>query len=335
METPNPARPDGRCTAGLLTFNGEADAPDCVAALLAQTEPAIDVRWIDNASTDATVEKVLDRHPEFVAPDRMESNIGFCGGHNRAFAASIAPYYLALNQDAILSPDYIARLCDRMDEDPSLAAVSGLVVSADSRRVLSAGMAVSRARFPWELNAGEIPPENPAGELRIVPAVTGAAIMIRRSAVARLSPDPDALFAPEFFAYFEEADLAMRIARAGLRCGTDTGARAWHRERGREGRARPAIHAHYLKNHWLITLRHDTPREFLADLPRILAGEVRHYLPRYVASPGATLRALAALPGCIGPTLRFRRWADANFDPDAGGRAVFYRESVRLLKDRG
>lgn len=345
---PRTAPGAARCTVGLLTLNGESDAADCAASVLAQTEPDLDIRWIDNGSSDRTIESVLEGHPGFVRPERLGENIGFCGGHNMAFAAADAPYYLALNQDAVLAPDYVERLCDRMDRDDSISAISGIILSGSPSQagpwpVLSAGMALSRGRFPYELGAGTeyrppVGPGNDAPYVRFVPAVTGAALMIRRAHVPLLPPGDGTLFPEEFFAYFEEVDLALRIARAGFRCAVDPAALAWHRARGREGRGRTEIRAHYLRNHWLLSLRHDSPTEFLADLPRIIGGELRHYLPRYAGDPAATLRALALLPRAIGPTSRFRRDARAlarNRDDGAAagdGRARFYRESVRLLR---
>src|SRR5689334_21820051 len=87
-----------RCAVGLLTWNGERDVLECVRSILGQTEQSLEICWVDNASSDSTVAWVKREFPSFPAPMIMSSNIGFCAGHNVAFAQTKAPYYLALNQ---------------------------------------------------------------------------------------------------------------------------------------------------------------------------------------------------------------------------------------------
>lgn len=327
--------PPARCAAGLLTWNGERDAPAAARSLLAQDEPGLELLWLDNASADGTVRAVRDGATGFPAPRIAETNTGFCGGHNRLFALSQAPYYLALNQDAALAPDYIRRLCDWMDEDPALALASGLILEgspedAGPARIYSAGMAMGRGRFPFELEQGR-PWERKPAQRRSVPAVTGAAILIRRSAALALDPEQGRLFPESFFAYFEEVDMALRAARAGFSAGVDRGAIAWHAARGQGGEGRPAIRFHYLKNHWLVSLRNDAWSDLIAELPALLAGEVRHYLPQYLRAPGVTLRAFAAALRLLPEARRSRRAFAAAFPGEREGRQRFHEASRREL----
>ena len=332
----------GRCAALLLTWNGAADAPYAARSLLAQTEPDLDIRWIDNASTDDTMSRVRAEVPEFPLPELMEKNVGFCAGHNRAFAATDAPYYLALNQDVVLAPDYIERLCDWMDEDESLASTSGLVLSHSGdwedppldpdSTINSAGMAMGLGRFPFELRMGREPTERDR-ERQFVPAVTGAAMMIRRSAMEKVADRPGELFPPEFFAYFEEVDLALRIARAGLRCGVEGSALAWHAARGRGGKMNPAIRKHYIKNHWLVTFRNDRWTEMLAELPYIAKGELVHYVPQYLKALVPFIKARFQTLTMLPEARRVFRRGARKFPDSTEGRRRFYKESRRLLKE--
>ncbi len=325
-----------RCAIGLLTWNGERDVVRCVQSILAQTEPNLEILWMDNASEDATVKSVQEFFPNFPAPVMNPSNLGFCAGHNRLFDSTTTPYYLALNQDAVLAPDYVQKLCDWMEEDTSLALTSGLILQANSEldpsaKIYSAGMAMGRGRFPFELRMG-MEPRSEDRQQRYVPAVTGAAMMIRRSAISTLSESPGQLFPPEFFAYFEEVDLALRAIQAGMRCGVAGSALAWHSARGQGGEGNALIRMHYLKNHWLVSLRNDGWSDFIRELPYILKGEMVHYLPKYLSSPKTTIKALNFAFGHF----RHARKSFASFSqkfPDARqGRAEFYKLSLQSLK---
>jgi len=327
----------GRCAVGLLTWNGEADVAACVRALQAQSEPALDVIWIDNGSTDGTVSRVREAARDFPEPRRLAANIGFCAGHNLGLSLARLPYYLALNQDVALAPDYIGRLCDWLDEDSTLAATSGLLLqTADLEHldpaapIASAGLAMGYGRFPFELGMDRSPGPSDSAR-RYVPGVTGAAMLLRRSAVQALT-DSDEFFPADFFAYFEEVDLALRLARAGWRCGLDGAARAWHARRGHEGRRDPRLRVHYLKNHWLVSLRNDAWSELLREAPYVLKGELRWYFPRYLRTPWAALQALGAALVHAPRARRVYQSLERRFPEARAGRAGFYALSRSLLR---
>lgn len=325
-----------RCTVGLLTWNGERDVAACVRSILSQTECDLEIVWVDNASSDSTRSVITQEFVNFPAPVVMEHNTGFCGGHNHAFALAKGRYYLALNQDAILSPDYIQTLCDWMDAVPDLGMTSGLILWGNdspsaNAKIYSAGLAMGHGRFPFELERDRaVTPQ--LRERRWVPGVTGAAMLIRQSAALDAASDTRELFPPEFFAYFEEVELAMRLAEAGWKCGVDGRAIAWHAERGQGGKAHSTIRAHYLKNHWLISLRHDSASDCLRELPAIIRGELFHYVSKYLTSPKAALSALAQCAKLIPGARRARREMLNRHPAAAEGRRRFYDESRRILR---
>jgi len=324
-----------RCTIGLLTWNGERDVAACVRSILSQTERDLEIVWVDNASTDSTRSVVAQEFPTFPASLIMDHNTGFCGGHNHAFALAKGRYYLALNQDAILSPDYIQTLCDWMDEVPDLGMTSGLILWGNdtpsaNAKIYSAGLAMGHGRFPFELERDRaVTPQ--LRERRWVPGVTGAAMIIRQSAALDAASDTRELFPPEFFAYFEEVDLAMRLAEAGWKCGVDGSAIAWHAERGQGGASHSMIRAHYLKNHWLISLRHDSPFDWMRELPAIIRGEFLHYAAKYLAAPRATLSAIIKCSQHIPRSRHIFKHIRTRHPNASLGRRLYYESSRHIL----
>ncbi len=326
-----------RCALGLLTWNGERDVVHCLRSVREQTEPNIEIAWVDNASTDHTAVRVRENFPDFASPDVLSNNIGFCGGHNRLFRATRAKYYLALNQDATLAPDYIQKICDWMDEDESLALASGLILWGNdpgdpNAKIYSAGMAMGYGRFPFEIHRNQLPTPGDR-ERRIVPAVTGAAFVVRRSAIETINGSSGGLFPEEFFAYFEEVDLALRVARAGFRCGVEGSALACHAERGAGGIHNPEIRAHYLKNHWLVSLRNDSWGDIARELPQIVKGELQWYLPKYLRTPATTLRAISKTLQLFSSSRREYRDFTSRFSESHSHRAGFYAASRKLLRE--
>ena len=71
---------------------------------------------------------------------RSRATSGFAGAANEGIARTRAPFVLLLNNDAVVEPDYVARLAARLEFDGRLAAVQGLVLTEDGRQIDTAGL---------------------------------------------------------------------------------------------------------------------------------------------------------------------------------------------------
>ena len=321
-----------RCTVGLLTWNAGKDGPACVQSLLAQTERPLGLVWIDNGSTDGTPDRLAKAFPQIAPACAMGRNTGFCAGHNLGLSVCETRYYLALNQDVALAPDYIERLCNWMDERPDLALISGLILDGgDPPCVASAGLAYPRTRFPYELGMGESTVGRWRGR-RLTTGVTGAAMMLRVKACRDVSQPHSDVFPADFFAYHEEVDLAQRLARAGLLCGVDGAALATHSGQGSGGLATQRIRAGYFANHWLLTLRNESWSMMLRELPWLLKGELCHWLPRYVKAPVAFARGLAKALIRAFAARQFYRAFEAAHGPTGKRLADTRTEALKALR---
>lgn len=74
-------------------------------------------------------------------------NTGFAGGHNQAMAAS--DYYLVLNPDVTLHPDYVYYLVQRMEQDASLGSATGkLLFKHSPHEIDSTGLLFTKSEEP-------------------------------------------------------------------------------------------------------------------------------------------------------------------------------------------
>jgi GT2 family glycosyltransferase len=115
---------------------------------------------VDNASSDETVGWVKTRYLDVRVIENAE-NVGFGRAHNQAMASvGEGDYYLALNPDAELEPDYIARLVESLERsDPAFGFAVGKLrlKTADGARTMtlySAGHALTRSGYAFNIGYG-------------------------------------------------------------------------------------------------------------------------------------------------------------------------------------
>ena len=328
---------EARCTVGLLTWNAGEDGVDCARRIVAQTEAPLELIWIDNASIDGTVRRLHRRCRALPKPFVNPRNLGFCTGHNQALAACRTRYYLALNQDAILERETVERLCDWMDKRPELAMTAPLLLMEEEGegsgepRLWSGGMVFPRARFAFELGMGA-PATERWRRRRIVPGVDGSAMMLRVDACHQASLDPQEIFADRFFAYGEELDLAMRLARAGFECGVEGTTTTVHRGRSSGGFARSTVRALFFRNHWLATLRNEPLGLIVRELPYLLRGELQYWLPEYAKKPLGFVLALFGFLRHAPAARRFYREFERKFGPTRKRLENYKKRSLEELR---
>jgi GT2 family glycosyltransferase len=143
-------------------------------------------------------------------------NLGFAGGANRGVGAAAADLLLILNPDARPRPGALERLLEGFERHADAAGLVPRLVSADG--TAQHRWQLARLPRPLDLLAHALfvrrparATEPPAGTAIEQPAA--AALALRRSAFDAVGGF-DASFHP---AWFDDVDLAGRLARRGLR----------------------------------------------------------------------------------------------------------------------
>jgi len=192
---------------------------------------------VDNASGDGSAEQIdtwiAKANDERIVLIRSVTNSGFSGGHNQGIAAGPdADFYLILNSDALLRPDFFDMLMPAVEDDRTTGLFAPQLEWEDGTPQISC------FRFPRALS------EFDRG------ACSGpVSRVLKRSLVALdMPPDPDriewasfacillrgtmvrdiGLMDTGYFLYFEDAEFALRAGRAGWAIRYVPAARAVH-----------------------------------------------------------------------------------------------------------
>ena len=172
----------------------------------------------DNASTDGSVEMMAAEFPD-VKVIELEENFGFTGGYNRALESIDAEYYVLINSDIEVAPDWLDALYRKMETCPECGICGPKLLSFNDRgRFEYAGAAggyIDYFGYPYcrgrilkrtEADCGQYD-----GEENVL-WVSGACLMIRSTLWRELGG-----FDSRFFAHMEEVDLCWRAQLRGFK----------------------------------------------------------------------------------------------------------------------
>ncbi|MBC7289090.1 MAG: glycosyltransferase family 2 protein [Armatimonadetes bacterium] len=218
-ETTEKACPLSVC---IVTWNCREYVLECLRSISAEAEElAAEIIVVDNASTDSTPDAVAAQFPNvrlIVNP----TNRGFAAANNQAIAVARGEFVLLLNPDTVAPPGALRELLQIARAHPEAGAIGPRLLNPDG------SLQPSCRRFPSPWAAifrntlfGRLFPSNrwtreylmqdwPHDQVREVDWVSGAAMLVRRQALAQVG-----LLDEAFFWGSEDVDYCKRLWDAG------------------------------------------------------------------------------------------------------------------------
>jgi GT2 family glycosyltransferase len=215
----------------IVSFNGEAYIAACLESLRRAGTAAsgAEVILVDNASSDATLDIVRQGFPE-VQVIALPENRGFCGGNNAGLEYILEggyDYVLLLNQDTQVAEDFLPPLLESMQAHPQAGQVQPLIMQHGAPHLINTtGNPIHILGFGYVRHCGQPIEQFPAyqaGAVEEIASASGAAVLIRVSALRQVG-----LFDDLYFAYDEDVDLSWRLRLAGYSIWLDSRARIYH-----------------------------------------------------------------------------------------------------------
>jgi N-acetylglucosaminyl-diphospho-decaprenol L-rhamnosyltransferase len=199
-------------------FNGAAHLGRALRGLAAQTTP-VEVVIADNGSHDDSLEIARRELPEARIVE-IGRNIGFGPALNRAVAEHPAEALILLNNDADPEPRFVEALLDGLGA--GVDSVAGVLLQERAPELIdSAGVVADETLMGFDYLHGE--PVSAAASAPDPLGPTGGAGLYRREAFEAVGG-----FDERIFLYYEDLDLALRLAAAGGHCRLAPEARALH-----------------------------------------------------------------------------------------------------------
>jgi GT2 family glycosyltransferase len=252
----------------VVAHESAEDLARSLPAALAQSGISVEMLVVDNASRDGSASVAQAAGARVL---RLPENRGFAGGANAGIVESRGRYVATLNPDCVLSENYCEILARRLDSPDAadVGSATGKLLRADGRGLSptatldSTGIVFTASGRHFDRYCGR--PDSSAPPEGEVAGASGAAAFYRRAALDSVRISTGWLD-EDFFLYREDADLALRLRRAGWRCLYVPAAVAFHRRGGRPEAGRRAAgkiaNYHSVKNRFLLRVNNSPVKEF-------------------------------------------------------------------------
>lgn len=183
----------------------------------------------DNGSTDGSADWVEGNFRE-VRIIRLEKNHGFAEGYNLALKQVDARYYVLLNSDVEVTPDWLKPLIQFMDNNPDAASCQPKIRSYEKRDHFeyagAAGGFIDKLGYTFCRGRIFNVVEKDEGQYdhdKDIFWATGACMVVRSEAWKKCKG-----FDADFFAHMEEVDLCWRFHKSGFRVAYTPGSVVYH-----------------------------------------------------------------------------------------------------------
>ena len=231
----------------------------CLFALKTQTYPLHEVILVDNASEDASLDFVKTNYP-LVKVMECQENFGYAMGCNLGSKIATGDLVVLLNNDAVVTPDWLQRMIEDFQEHWPKTGVLASSVKSNKGGVEKGGLENGTLNFLGNPVAGFF--EDP----RTVFYPEGCALMVPKFLIAEEPFDPD------YFIYQEDVYLGWKFRLAGKQVRKSSGARVFHEPGGTMSRFQGWKTVYYqTRNRWMNLFLFYGSADLLKVLPWVAA----------------------------------------------------------------
>lgn len=198
----------------VLNHNGLSFSVPCIKSVLSTKYPRFEVVFVDNGSTDGSLEAVRsafseDPRMKFV---QFDENLGFAGANHYATSVAEGELYVFLNNDTIVLTDWLSELVRAIVNYGGVgAAQAKLVFMANPRILQTCGQILTPLGLIFDVGSGYVDDGKQDRVVEIFGA-QGAAIAVQRDAYREVGG-----FDPLFFSIDEDTDLCWRLWLSGYK----------------------------------------------------------------------------------------------------------------------
>ncbi|MDZ4665035.1 MAG: glycosyltransferase family 2 protein [Bacteroidota bacterium] len=212
----------------ILNYNGKHFLEKFLSNIINFSSPH-EVIVADNASTDDSI-SFLKNNFSKVKLIQNSTNVGYAGGYNEALKQIDSEYYVLLNNDVQVKPNWLQPLVELMDSDTKIAACQPKLLDQKNKNIFeyagASGGFMDAYGYPFCRGRIFESIEEDKGQYEDIKEIfwaSGACLMVRSNIFWQVGG-----FDTDYFAHMEEIDLCWRMQNFGYKVYVEPNSYVYH-----------------------------------------------------------------------------------------------------------
>lgn len=212
----------------ILGHNDKTHLDDALVSVLDQTYDNYEIIYIDNGSTDGSVDFMITNYPDIRLIDN-KINIGYAPAYNNTLQNIFSNGFevaVLLNSDVIVDKNWLAELVKSAYQDQAIATVQSKILlwnNGKSNIINTDGGKINYLGFGFCGNYKKNASGRNTQDIDIAFA-SGCSMLIKKDTYSKIGGLDD-----EFFAYVEDQDFGWRARMSGYRNILSARSTVWHK----------------------------------------------------------------------------------------------------------
>ena len=214
----------------ILNWNGLKETIECLESLKKITYPNYEVIVVDNGSKGNDAEVLEEKFGNYIHLIRNDRNYGYTGGNNigirYALNNSSPDYFLILNNDVVVAPDFLSQMIKVAQSDTSIGIVgpkTRLYNAPDRLQLVWLEVDMRKGRTIC-VGSGEVD-EGQYDDVKEIDYIQGSCFLVKRQVFQNIG-----LFDESYFCYWDETDYCFRARKADYKIVYTPHAKIWHKK---------------------------------------------------------------------------------------------------------
>ncbi len=236
-----------------VNYNNSNDTCDLIESLNQITYPNFEIIIVDNHSIKDNPNKIKEKFPNITLIIN-KINVGFPGGNNVGILKAKGKYVLLLNNDCVVTKNFLEPLVEKLEYNLEIGAVSPKINFFYNQHKIQYAGTLPVNKYTIRTHAIGYN-ETDTGQYntdRETYCTHGAAMMIPIDIIKKIG-----MMSYIFFLYYEELDWIERIKKAGYKIFFVHNSLVYHKESKSTGKLSP-LKIYYLNRNRILYLRRNT-----------------------------------------------------------------------------
>jgi len=183
----------------------------------------LEIIVVDNGSNDGSADYLESNHPG-VKVIRNKLNMGFAYPCNQAARQASGEYLAFVNNDVVLDPGWLKELIATINPETGTICVASKILNSDGTKIDFVGGGINYLGFGYQKHFNKNVKHYDEHEKKELLFACGGAMLIDKDIFLDVGG-----FDEDYFAFFEDVDLGLRLWLMGYRVTLAPSAIAYHR----------------------------------------------------------------------------------------------------------